>query len=232
MRNLDRFILLLFISCLLIFSRNNLHAQQPNFQIVKGLPTNEVYDLLIDSKGLLWIAHDQGLSRYDGKTFKHFTNPEQSGRGISGLIEDKYGRVWCYNFNAQIFWVKNDVMHLLREYNLITGYFFPKIAIVGDKLIATTTKGFFEYDLITGRSQEQKMPVFFDNVMTVVNNKVIMLLRNDWALYEGKGQLKFLNIEKRVMHNEDAQLLLQQVVGDLQIYTTDGVKIIFTIPIS
>ena len=57
-------ILILFAS---LTGKTQLHLQQ-----VDGLPTKEVYDLHVDKKGYLWIAHDLGITRFDGLNFLHF----------------------------------------------------------------------------------------------------------------------------------------------------------------
>ena len=83
-------------------------------QRIANPPSNEIYDLLVDKKGFLWVAHDLGVSRYDGISFTSFTNQEQSAISMTDLIEDNYGRIWCHNFNSQVFYIEHDKMHDLR----------------------------------------------------------------------------------------------------------------------
>ncbi len=45
---------------------------------VGGLPAKEIYDLHVDRKGCLWIAHGLGISRFDGLNFIHFFNTVQA----------------------------------------------------------------------------------------------------------------------------------------------------------
>ncbi len=56
-------------------------------------------DMLRDSLGFVWIASVDGLSRFDGKEFKHFWHYEPESTPISGnahpkLYEDKKGNIW------------------------------------------------------------------------------------------------------------------------------------------
>ncbi|GIV28443.1 MAG: hypothetical protein KatS3mg027_2257 [Bacteroidia bacterium] len=44
------------------------------FTVSDGLMSNQLDALFIDSKGLLWIANGNGLSRYDGKHFLNYVN--------------------------------------------------------------------------------------------------------------------------------------------------------------
>jgi len=45
--------------------------------VKNGLPSNKVYHSLIDSRGFVWFATDNGLCRYDGLRFKVFKNDEK-----------------------------------------------------------------------------------------------------------------------------------------------------------
>jgi ligand-binding sensor domain-containing protein len=40
----------------------------------QGLPSDFVQDVIIDSRGFMWISTFDGLVRYDGKEFKVFRN--------------------------------------------------------------------------------------------------------------------------------------------------------------
>ena len=61
-------------------------------------------DMLRDSLGFVWIASVDGLSRFDGKEFKHFWHDESDSTSISGnhhpkLYEDKKGNIWTATAN-------------------------------------------------------------------------------------------------------------------------------------
>ena len=46
----------------------------PLFDINSGLPHNEVNDIVKDDVGYIWIATDNGLSRFDGYNFINFNH--------------------------------------------------------------------------------------------------------------------------------------------------------------
>lgn len=81
-----------------------------------GLPTNEVYELLQDKKGFLWIGSDAGLLRYDGYRFTLFTNSRSRGTATTGLSEDNNGRIWCSNFSGQVFYTEGDSLLLFEPW--------------------------------------------------------------------------------------------------------------------
>ena len=61
--------------------------------------------ILLDRKGHLWIA-GQGLSRYDGQHFTHFSFAE----GILSLFEDRDGLIWVGTRNGGVYTYANDTL--------------------------------------------------------------------------------------------------------------------------
>ncbi len=93
----------------------SLWAQHPyyyNISTADGLPSNEVYELLQDSFGYIWIGCDAGLFRYDGFEFKPYLSSNSKARSMSYLKMDKNGDIWCQNFVGQIFKVEGDSLSL------------------------------------------------------------------------------------------------------------------------
>lgn len=96
------------------------YAQHPFFYTINdenGLPSNEVYQVLQDEFGYIWIGCDAGLFKYDGFEFKQYKSVNQNGRSISGLQLDRKGRVWCRNFNGQVYRVYGDSLKLISDFN-------------------------------------------------------------------------------------------------------------------
>jgi signal transduction histidine kinase/DNA-binding response OmpR family regulator/ligand-binding sensor domain-containing protein len=78
-------------------------AQKENayesISIAQGLSQGMVYDILQDKEGFIWVGTKDGLNRYDGYTFKIFTNDPTNNRSLSSnsinkLFEDSKGRIW------------------------------------------------------------------------------------------------------------------------------------------
>ncbi len=93
------------------FGYHQAQAQTPSlihFEVGSGLPSNEVYDLKIDSKGFLWVGTSEGLVRYDGNSFMLLNHAKSRGNAVTGILEDKTGAIWCHNFNGQIFHTNAD----------------------------------------------------------------------------------------------------------------------------
>ncbi len=95
-------------------------AQQPySYSITpeQGLPSREVYRIVQDGDGYLWIGCNAGLFRYDGVEFKSHRNTQQTGRSISNLAFDGEGRLWCGNFSGQVFRAQGDSLHLVTDWS-------------------------------------------------------------------------------------------------------------------
>ncbi len=89
-----------------------------------GLCSNEVYTLLQDQKGTLWLGTPNGLCRYDGKTFTHLPIPFQdtssvwldqvypiiNPNAVHSMIQDQNEDFWIgtggggvYHFDGETF---------------------------------------------------------------------------------------------------------------------------------
>jgi ligand-binding sensor domain-containing protein len=78
-----------------------------SISIAQGLSQGMVFDMLQDEEGFIWIGTKNGLNRYDGYTFKVFTNDPYnnhtlSSNTISKLFEDSKGRIWVGTENAGV----------------------------------------------------------------------------------------------------------------------------------
>ncbi len=97
-----------------------IHAQSPHYRqytVNDGLPSATVYFMIQDTRGYMWFATENGLARFDGKSFKTFTrNDGLVDNLILRLYEDNIGRIWitsftgkiCYYLNGKIYNPEND----------------------------------------------------------------------------------------------------------------------------
>ena len=61
-----------------------------------GLPANNVYGLLEDREGNIWVGTSLGVAKFDGRAWETFI-PDNSGlayRYVNGLAEDRNGNIW------------------------------------------------------------------------------------------------------------------------------------------
>ena len=115
-------------------------AQDPfyyNSTIENNLPSNEVYSIFKDQRGYIWIGCDAGLYRYNGTKYQYFTCDEQRSKSITGICETQNGTLYCYNFNGQIFQLKNGKLSVVKNWNLS----ISNITTSGNKLFITNVEG-------------------------------------------------------------------------------------------
>lgn len=162
-------------------------GQDAGFTSVPGCPCPEVYDLMKDSRGYIWMAHDFGISRYDGRNFVSFSNPRQNAIAVTDLAEDPKGRIWCHNFAGQIFYIEDFRLHLLDAYNPENEAIYPRIGICGDELVATSAEGLFTLNTKTFVSHYYHF-AGGSSTLTVLRNKVLLYGDGAWHLYRpGSG---------------------------------------------
>jgi ligand-binding sensor domain-containing protein/two-component sensor histidine kinase len=110
---------------LFVFVAECLAQQSYSYPITteQGLPSREVYRIVQDSDGFLWIGCNAGLFRYDGVEFRPFRNAGQTGRSVSNLAFDREGRLWCGNFSGQVFRVEGDSMRMVTDWSKFDSQF-------------------------------------------------------------------------------------------------------------
>jgi signal transduction histidine kinase/DNA-binding response OmpR family regulator/ligand-binding sensor domain-containing protein len=103
--NILRIILAICLACL---GLETFAQKTPDYETIstaKGLSQGMVFDILQDKEGFIWVATKNGLNRYDGYSFKVFTNDPYNSYTLSSntivkLFEDSKGRIWIGTENA------------------------------------------------------------------------------------------------------------------------------------
>jgi hypothetical protein len=78
-----------------------------NYNVNQGLPSSEVYDLYQNPiTGIIWIATDRGLVKYDGYEFTTYTVEDGlTNNVILNLDPDALGNIWCTTLDCQPFYI-------------------------------------------------------------------------------------------------------------------------------
>ncbi|TAE21787.1 MAG: hypothetical protein EAZ92_16555 [Candidatus Kapaibacterium sp.] len=97
---------LLYAFVLLSLAQNDSFAQAQNLKTLsferlttdQGLSQGHVICMLQDRRGFMWFGTEDGLNRYDGISFKHFTNGNNKNslpsNYVESLYEDMHGVLW------------------------------------------------------------------------------------------------------------------------------------------
>jgi ligand-binding sensor domain-containing protein len=104
-----------------------------HFGIKDGLPSNNCYYTLQDSKGYIWVATDAGVSRFDGKSFKNFSVDDGlPDNQVLQVKEDRLGRIWFLSLNGQLSYFyqgrvfnqgNSNLLKLLKFNDIIVSFF-------------------------------------------------------------------------------------------------------------
>lgn len=127
-----------FLSVLLC---QNLKAQvfEPvfrNYTANDGLTSSQIYQIKQDSKGYVWFATDNGISRFDGNEFTNYSYANGlCVRILFGIYEDPFERIWFYSYSGALVYFdhKDKQMHCpefnselieLSQGNVLNGVFY------------------------------------------------------------------------------------------------------------
>ena len=94
---------LFFLALLVNLLRFSAFGQYPayfSYNIENGSPSNEVYSVIQDKDGYLWIGCDAGVYRFNGVKYEYFTSKDLQARSATGLIQTPSGKIFGYNFKG------------------------------------------------------------------------------------------------------------------------------------
>lgn len=89
-----------------------------------GLPNNRITHLLTDSRGYLWLCTWQGVSSFDGYTFRNYqpASEENFSKSHSRFVaasEDALGRMWFTSYNRQLYMLDQESGKFLNVLSLL-----------------------------------------------------------------------------------------------------------------
>jgi hypothetical protein len=74
-----------------------------HYSVKEGLPSSEVYKVLQDDFGYIWILTDKGISRYDGYEFSNYSSKDgMSDNVVFDAYKRENGEIWLLGHNKTI----------------------------------------------------------------------------------------------------------------------------------
>ena len=171
-----------------VFTRIVSSAQDPVYRSINnlnGLPSNTVYNVLQDKQGFIWIAHDKGLTRYDGKQYKNYYAPTQQGRSLSN-IKELQNTIWCQDFAGNFYYTNNDSLQKETRLNGF-GAYIPAV-VLNSNIIAVANYNGVSYVNTTTNKASSIVQKNKGISSSFSNGKVIMYASEN-QLYEFDGKL-------------------------------------------
>lgn len=226
-------ILIRSVMALVLLAQGSLWAQQPYAVRIDrsvGLPSNSVYNLLQDTKGYIWIAHNEGLSRYDGFEFKSYESPLQTSRAGSALREDRLGRVWYENFDGYAYYVAKDSLKMLNR-NKPIGYF--PIGITDQYVFLIQKDGVDVFDL-ESLTYLKSIPIAHIDISYSISDAKAFYLMSGHLLYKIADDLiiesyaipeELVDSEKHLYYLGNQLAIVQKTNKGKKVYTLKDSKI-------
>jgi two-component sensor histidine kinase len=91
------------------YAQDSIDTLKPFFRTYSlrdGLHSNHITFLFQDSKGLMWIGTEEGVSSFDGKDFKLYENKELNQSLVTCITEDKQGIIWVLTRRGNVFLIE------------------------------------------------------------------------------------------------------------------------------
>lgn len=93
------------------------------FTTKDGLPSNEVYFVLSDSKGYVWMCTDAGIAKYNANNFKVFSTANgMPDNTVFEAKEDGDGKIWFRTLTNKIGFILNDSVFNIAANSVINSF--------------------------------------------------------------------------------------------------------------
>lgn len=172
----------------LLFQAQN-QIQFKHISIDQGLSNSRVTSVVQDSLGFIWVGTKNGLSRYDGTSFKVFNqrNSAISSDDISSLKIDRKGHLWIGTIGGGVS-IYNPVKNSFVIYNHNIG---DETSISSDDVhtVYEDSKGRVWLGTENGLSVFNEISKTFKTYMYQVNNKSSLSHNSVWSIYEQKDNV-------------------------------------------
>ena len=186
MKNQIAYILLLFS----FSSWSQTDYRFDNFTINNGLSQSSVTCVIQDELNSLWIGTQDGINRYDGKTFEIFNSNKTKGitsEYVNCALKDNNGNLW--------FGTKGGLTTYQLKTESFTTYSLPgkkafkvESAVIDDYgvfWLASTDKGVFSFDTVTKKfiSYKENIPGRKTTSLHLLENQELIVGSEDQGLY-------------------------------------------------
>jgi signal transduction histidine kinase/ligand-binding sensor domain-containing protein len=142
-----------------------------------GLPDNFISDILQTSDGFLWLATENGISRFDGVSFTNMnrrTQPVMLSNRVSTLYEDNTGILWFGTFGGGLYAIRKDTVVRFTDAEGLPSNYVTSIAedAAGSIWVGTNGEGLgrIEADTVLTYSEDQGVSRHIHTLYTDGNN--------------------------------------------------------------
>lgn len=144
--------ILLTLLCILVPVWKVVGQLQPKYYIYnteRGLRSNTVYDIHRAKNGLLYIAHEKGLSSFDGRNFINYNLSKFPNSEVTNILEAENGRIFCEKFNNDVYCLKEEQLQQLGYFP--SGIGFSAASCDGNKVYNLRNDTLVAFDAASGK---------------------------------------------------------------------------------
>lgn len=186
-----RYLLLILTALLYVSSvlgQNEIRFR--NYTINNGLSQSSVTCIIQDDLNSFWIGTQDGLNRYDGKTFEIFSSSETEGlesEYIRCSEKDMYGNLWFGTNNGLTTYNIKTESFITFTYKKSVAFQIEDIAVGKNGMIwvASTESGIFGFDTKTKtfKSYQSVIPSKKTTNIHLSNSGKLIVASNDDGVY-------------------------------------------------
>lgn len=113
----------MFLVCLAFLAFPVLtHAQHyyfDNYNVQQGLAQSNIYTIIQDEDGYVWLGTAGGVSRFDGFTFVNYTTEDGiADNGVKSIVQSKDGHIWLGHIGGGISRISQGVAKVWKPDSL------------------------------------------------------------------------------------------------------------------
>lgn len=206
------------------------HCHFKHYSTEDGLPQYTIMDIMQDKEGFMWFATWDGLSKFDGYTFKNFKTIAgdsyyMKSNRIERIYEDNFSRIWintydgdyhCFNPSTHQFWGLQLVKDPKIKHKKPSGIFIVESGKVWLPIknsgVIQIQKSLNDYVLFDSESDKIKG----DNVYSIIEDSE----QNNWILTNNGITVAYPNNKTKSFfyeNNDDKSKEMQHFYAALEV---------------
>lgn len=161
-----------------------------HYDVSDGLAGSTVHAFYQDQEGFMWIGTENGVSRFDGTSFKNFTTRDGLvDNEVFRIFGDSKGRIWFISYNAELCYYYKGKIYNSSADKLLRGLVVKNIAI---ELVEDTDKDLWFIGANTLRIGD-KQSMVYKNATSITyvahKNRIPLLFDRKGDVYELKDKV-------------------------------------------
>jgi len=203
---------------------NQASAQQQllkNYTINDGLVSNTIRKVYQDTKGFLWIATLEGLSKYDGHTFTNYSTANGlSHNMVNDFYEDKNGQLNVALNNGAIDKLSGN--KVIRDTRLAAAVINQFLKLPTGVILVTTDRNGVQ-ELAEGNitTPKQLFPkqtfsdilLLHDSLIIALEESSIKVLNNNYDIIAEVGDSNVINVHSTIYQDSKKRIWVSTVSG-------------------